>query len=173
MSAFLCLLAGLFVNNGTKMELSYNGGILNEGASLRHFWLNSNQKVDAEFVGIQGVSVRVSDDGQKFYYRFDYKIKARKEMRAFQLTVVVFDIGRRFKENWRPGKVIDLKEGEVLEGFFEKEVTREEAEMLGGSFSYISTTINATAGATHFDIESVFTRLRGFLHGFKSSWVNL
>lgn len=172
-TTFLILSLFLF-NNGDPMQREYNGGVLNPGSSLRLFWMNSDQNsVDAEFVGVQGVTTRVSEDGKKFYYRINYKVKSRKEIRAFQITAIVFDAFRRFRENWRTGRVVDLKAGEVAEGFFEKEVSREEAELLGGSFSYIGTTISPTGGASHFDVDSVFVQVRSLVLGFKSSWVNL
>lgn len=170
----LFLMTSLFFNNGPKVERPYNGGILNEGSTIRMNWAMSHDtSLGVAFDGWQGVDIRISEDGKKFFYRVDYRIKAVHDLKAFELTVVIFDVFQRFKENFRSGRVGDIKKGQILEGFFEKEVTIDEARFLGGSFIYTSSSINVSGKVSQFDEDRVFVRIRNLVKNFRSSWLNL
>ena len=157
-----------------SMAHPYKDGALNPGSTMHLLWTMSHDvKLGAQFDGWQGVTIRVTENGSKCFYRLDYKVKALQDLKAFQITAVVFDVFRTFRENWRVGKVLDVKQGEVAEGFFEKEVTREEARLLGGSFFYFSSVVNANGSPFFFSIDPVFTALRGIIPDFRSSWIKL
>ena len=168
------LLGVWFFQVSPSMEHPYDGGALNPGSTMNLLWTMSHEvKLGASLESWQGVTIRVTDNGSKCFYRLDYQVKALKDLKAFQITATVFDVFRTFRENWRMGRVVDLQKGEIAKGFFEKEVTKEEARLLGGSFLYISSVVNANGSPHRFDIDSIFNSLRGIIPGFKSSWVNL
>jgi len=174
MNLTIFLFAALCFQVAPSMEHTYDGGALNPGSTMNLLWTMSHDvKLGARLEGWQGVTIRVADDGETCHYRLEYKVKALKEVKAFQITAVVFDVFRTFRENWRVGRVVDLKEGEVAEGFFEKEVSRDEARLLGGSFLYLSSVVNANGSPLGFAIDPVFNALKGIIPGFRSSWIKL
>ena len=169
------LLFPIFVfQSGQAMERPYPGGALNPGSTMNMIWSLSNDKSPGAIMdGWQGVTVRASDDGTRFFYRLEYQVKALKDLKAFEITAVLFNAFRNFQENWRMGMIQDLKEGQVTKGMFEKEVTKEAARLLGGSYLYISTTISGKGTPAYFNLDPTFIFLKALMPRFKSSWVYL